>query len=506
MNELQIYNEIKKDRNLEFINPTRDTLKLLRFNPARLTGIKNIASLIEIHKKFNSKILVFCDYDVDGLIGGFILHDYLKKNDYNVDIKVSDRQQGYGFSDKEVQEIIKENYDLCITVDLGINENKNIAFLHSKGVEVIVTDHHNNEGETPNCFYLNPKVNNEYFFKELSGAGVVWKLICEMENKPVYEYLDLVAIANIGDSVPLIDENRVITKVGLQKLNNTPFKPLETMLKYFKLKGRVTSSDIMFQINPSINAVNRLKHSDIPIQILQGKNVKENVKEMIKLNKQRKKDTEKAIESLDIDTNNNIIVVKGDFKRGQTGLIASKLMDRYKVPVVAVSSDLRGSSRSMKGLKITDLLKRNKQLFHNLGGHDYASGFTLKEGKFEELRTFLYTKTRGLKYKVKKADMVLENLDYVNEKLVDLLENLAPFGVGNSKPLFKLEGIKLNNYNETRNGKHLQFSINNTKGIWFSYNKDIDLNKKINIIFEVEKDYYRGEGIQLIIREVEKYE
>ena len=503
MNEEKIFQYIKKDRGLDFLNPSFTDLYRTQFNPSNIKNMNTVKNEIISHIKFNSKILIFNDYDVDGILGGWILFDYLYHyKNANVNVKISNRKLGYGLSDKEVQEIISNKYDLVITVDCGIAEHRHIKQLQKNDIDVIVTDHHESNNP-PSCDWIDIKVGKRYWERNLSGAGVAYKLISALEGEHMQKYLGALAIANIADFVPLRGENRITTKLGLEKLNKNPYYPLEVLMREFNI-DKINSTDVAFKIAPSINSTNRVDHSRIVFELMTGVDIKKNAKEMRKVNNKRKRKVKQALEGLEVDDDNNIIIAKGNFKSGYTGLLASKLKDRYNKPAIVINQNNRGSARSIYPLNMFKVLDNEKQLFNNVGGHAFAGGFSLKEGKLEQLKSYLYARAEGLKYVLREVDLKLDNLEGINTKLMDRLDILEPFGAGNNKPYFKIKNTKLSDYNTTKTGEHLQLEINGKRGIWFNFNKKIDLRKELEINFEVQRDNYRGEGVQLIVRDIKE--
>lgn len=500
---MDIIETLKQNRDIEILNPSITDLNNVNYNPMNIKNMEEIVDLINVHKEFDSNILVFTDYDVDGIIGGFILYHYLKFAGSNVQILTSNRKYGYGLSEHEISQIIDSDIELVITVDCGITQGDKISMLTDNDIDVIVTDHHE-YGGTPEFPFINPKVGGSYIQRDLSGAGVAFKLVCALEEDIMEEYLDLLAIANISDFVPLLGENRITTKLGINKINSNPFHTLGEMLRELEI-SKVDASTVSYQIAPLINSVNRLKHSHLPIRILEGENIPKLTADMVEINERRKNKVKRAIETLEYDTSHNIIIAQGTFTSGFTGLIASKIQDKHKLPVIALNQSLKGSGRSVKPLHLIDTLRQREELFETLGGHEMAAGFQLKEGRVDKLKEFMYNYTEGIEYETRNPDIVLKDTSSLNLSLLDGLDILRPFGAGNPPPLFKLDNAKLNHYNETRSGEHLQMEVEGEKAIWFNYDKSIDLRDRVDIYFEIQEDTFRGRGIQLIVKEVKTW-
>ena len=490
----QIFEQIKSNRDITNWFPDEF------YDPFLMKNMTEVVDSIESHILFNSKILIFHDYDVDGITGGFILYDYLyTKTDTNT--MLSNREYGYGLSDTEVDEIIEKEYDLVITVDCGISEQDMINKLQENGIEVIVTDHHEGKNDLP-CLFIDPKVGKKYPYKELCGAGVAYKLVCSLEGEQVYNYIDLVAFATVADVVPLVDENRYLVHKGLDKLNKKPFPPLKALIDTVGVKD-ITSSDIGYQIAPIINSANRMNYDPTPMKLLKGDNPLANAYSMKDKNEQRKKLVKSAMETIEVDNDKNVIVHKGDFGRGLTGIIASRVQNKYEKPVFMVNSENYGSVRSLKPLNAVDSLNKVSRFLHSHGGHSMAAGFNLKDGCFDIFKSHLEDIAEGLEYKTREVDVVLYDLSVLTIGLWTKLQKLEPYGNGNPKPYFKVQGVVLDDYSATRSGEHLKLEVDGVEGIWFYFDREINLQKPLDIYFELGYNDYSN-NIQMIVQKVEE--
>ena len=489
--EQEIFEQVKQNRSIK-INPELS-------NPNQLENIEQFYVNLKDHKDFDSEVLIFGDYDVDGIFGSFMLYDYLVEQGYNAQVINSNRKYGYSISDNEIDDILEYEFDLVIMIDCGISSHKEIQRLKENGVDVMVIDHHLQDNP-PGVIWINPKIDNSYPFGQLCGAGVVYQII-NYQTKPADKYLQLACIATIADLTPLQGDNRWIVKKGLESLNTLDYKPLSVLADVMDV-DKWNVGNIAFKIAPAFNAVNRLEFNTLPLELLMGKNLKENAEKLVEYNERRKDIVKNALEEVEVSDEQNIIIYKGNFVKGVTGLIASEIKKEYNKPAIAINQNNYGSGRSISPLHITNALKGREKLFESVGGHKQACGFSLKEGKIEELKDYLYEKTEGIEYKEREVDYTFNSTEYINEKLYNKLQILSPFGIGNPRPYFKISNQYLDNFRTTKTGEHLLITLNGIDGIFFNYDKDINYRKKLDIWFNIGYNDFRN-GIQIKVKKVE---
>lgn len=453
-------------------------------------------------KEVGEKIMVYGDYDVDGTTAVSIVYSFLKDtHKKNVDFYIPDRyKEGYGISYIGIDHAVENGYKLLISLDCGIKAVEKVEYAKKKGLDVIICDHHRPGDTIPDAdAVLDPKQDDcNYPFKELSGAGVGFKLIQALSTRlgiPVeksYEYLDLVAISIAADVVPMVDENRILSYYGLKHLNKTPRMGVKLLLKsagvdkrlglggeqYFK--KRITVTDLVFLLGPRINAAGRIDSAIDSVRLL----ISNNIEYATKLGKQindlnitrRELDTnitKEALQILQNDSNINnkkaTVVFNENWHKGVVGIVASRLIDNYYRPTIVLTSTdgmLSGSARSVKNFDIYDAIDSTSHLLENFGGHKYAAGLALKPENLDEfIREFQEYADKNIT-----DDMLVPEIDIdaelyisdINYNFFKILKQFAPFGPGNMSPVFKTENV-IDTGNAKlvgqKDNKHLKFSV-----------------------------------------------
>ena len=365
------------------------------------------------------KVIIYGDYDVDGITSISVLKKFLEDRGLNVNYYIPNRlNEGYGLNKEAINKIANEGYKLIITVDCGISGIDEISYANEIGIETIITDHHEPLEELPKAIAIvNPKRNDSiYPFRGLAGVGVVFKLIqaisikLGLEEKEFLKYLDLVCIGTISDIVPLMDENRVITKLGLKLVEVTKNVGLRELLKSCKYK-KIDSNAISFGIAPRINACGRMGHAEEALKlfltnnIVEATNITENLENYnIERQNKEKKIFEEVIEKINEEKKEQkTIVVGGDnWHHGVIGIVASKIVDKYYKPTVLVCFDKdegKGSGRSVFGFDLHDALCKSSKYLEKYGGHEMAVGLSLKRNNFQNFKEKFEEIARKLQYR-----------------------------------------------------------------------------------------------------------
>lgn len=428
----------------------------------------------------NEKILIFGDYDADGVSSTSVLYLTLKELEANVDFYIPNRfTEGYGPNNKAFEWAREQGYSLIITVDTGISAASQVDFANELGMDVIITDHHEAPEILPNALaIIHPKLSPNYPFKELAGVGVVFKFASALLGREPEEYLELVSIGTVADLVPLVDENRLIVKKGVRQLKQTNRVGLQALLEISGVSlDSINEETIGFAIGPRINAVGRLGDAKPAVDLVletDKKNAKLIAEQIDALNKERQdivtKMTEEAIElvnNLDDSCSNKVLIVaKEGWNAGVVGIVASKLVDRFYKPVIVLGIDrekgiAKGSARSILGFSLFENLTKCKDILPHFGGHTLAAGMTLAIDDLEQLRLRLNSF----------ADEIMTDEDFIPLKDVDLecsageisipfineLNMLAPFGMHNPKPVIKINEIDIASLRQIGNeGSHLK--------------------------------------------------
>ena len=472
------------------------------------------------------KILIYGDYDVDGVTSAVLLYKVLKLLGNEPDIYLPDREkEGYSLNIEAVKSFIEKKINLIITCDCGTSDIKEVEKANQAGIDVIITDHHCEPEVLPEAYtIINPQLKREkYPFKNLAGAGVVFKLICallkqsNLPNKEAFEkwLLDLVALGTINDSMPLLKENRTLCKYGLLVLNKTKNYGLKVLIEKSGLSlGNLDTQNIYYQIGPRINAAGRMDHANEALKLLltEGEEVNNLVLKINALNEKRQRLVENIFTEIKAELGSErpmkkiLIVLKEKCPVGILGLIANKLVDAFARPAIVLTKTSKGEIKASGRSTSFDLfanLSRLSHYFSGFGGHKAAAGFTLKNNKdFEKFKKEIEIKAEqeieeeefNLKIKIE-AKVKLSDINW------DLQEESAkfePYGQGNEKPVFLLSNLNLKNIEIVgKNSQHRRITIDEGKKlIYFNSNekmRDFKIGDKIDVIFELGVNRWNGE-------------
>ncbi len=451
-------------------------------DPMNLHGMAAACEKIKAAIKDNKNILVFGDYDCDGISAASIMLLHLKSLGAKVDAFIPSRfDDGYGLSKDTIDELCRLGKpDLLITVDLGITAVTEVEILKERGIDVIVTDHHEPINILPDCIVIDAKIAGQsYGFDGLCGAGVALKLVEALSGRQAtYNYLDICAIATIGDIVPLISENRVIAKLGLQKINEG--KCLESIKYMMQMLGlsNLTSEDVSYRLVPRLNASGRMDNGKKVLDFLiatdnlpelYGELEKDNVKRLQEISDGNAKINE---ELMSINLNDSpALLVCGDFHQGVLGILASRVCHDYNRPAIIFTKTqegtLKGSGRSLDSINIHSIISELSSLCLRFGGHKMAIGVELLEENFAEFKQKFLEKLAGLTtveyYQVEqKFDIEISEQD-INPNFVSQLSLLEPFGCCNERPIFGLvTGALVCEQMKGKNYKH--YKLHTTSG------------------------------------------
>ncbi|MBQ7797803.1 MAG: single-stranded-DNA-specific exonuclease RecJ [Clostridia bacterium] len=445
---------IKSEHGLrEYLNPS-----LKQFNNPYL--FENMALVIEKIKQHitnNSKILIYGDYDVDGITATATMYDYLSKIGANVSTFLPNRYiDGYGLNLETINKVLeRETPDLIITVDCGITAVEEVKYLQSKGIDIIVTDHHESDGNMPDCLIINPKVSTTYPFKYLCGAGVALKVVQALGGMDaIMPYLATTAIATISDIVEMIDENRAIVSIGLTRMDTLP-KGLLKLLNECGMGRNPKANEIAFKLAPKINASGRMGDADLSLQLyLETKPAEINkiCKTILNYNTQRQQlcnkiynDVKDYLNTLDIYSMKAIVCKSNDWEAGLLGIVCAKLSEEYHRPTCLFSDTdgvLTGSCRSVNGVNVHTLMCSMSDILEKFGGHTMAAGLTLKVEHYDEFCEKFndyvdknLIKDEFLPTKIYDFEI---SLDEANIEFIESVERMEPCGHENLRPVFKL--------------------------------------------------------------------
>jgi single-stranded-DNA-specific exonuclease len=509
-----------------FFRPTIESLH----NPFLMHGME-VATKRVIHALTeNQQICIYGDYDVDGTCSTALLYMFLKELGANVDFYIPRRlNEGYGLSKDGIDTIkILNNAKLLITVDCGITAVDETEYANKLGMDVIICDHHQPKDELPNALaVLDPlKPQCQYPFDYLSGAGVAFKLAQGIAEKigrremPL-KYLDLVAFAGAADIVPLVDENRILVKEGLESVNNNPRPGIQALIESSSLqKGNLNSGQVVFTIAPRINAVGRLGDAKRAVELLITDSIDE-ARTLAKVleteNYERRKidvDTfENALQlvenSIDFENELAIVLHQEEWHPGVIGIVASRLVEKYYRPTImltTIDGIAKGSARSITNFNIYEALKKCDDMLIHFGGHQAAAGLAVELDKLKEFKDKF---NKIVKESIKEEDLLPEvvidakiKLSEITPKFLRILDQFAPFGPENMRPVFLTEEVEVSNTPRLVGNNHLiacfkqngNDKIFDTIGFNMREYLDLLLNKKIkvDIVYTIDKTVRDG--------------
>jgi len=460
----------------KFLKPSVHDL----FSPDLFSDMPKAVSLIKKAKENKEKVMVFGDYDVDGITSTVLIKDTLEKMGLEVLHHIPHRiNEGYGLNGKIVNFAIKNQVKLVVTCDCGIANHKEVGLLRQANMDVIITDHHEpqNSNLPAASAIINPKVkHSSYPYRELAGVGVAYKFSQAVSDSLLVDDLDLVALGTIADSVPLSGENRIIAKAGLLRLAQTKRLGLRAIIENAGIENKkINATYVSFIIAPRLNAAGRMDSAELALKLLMSKSVSEAqglAKELDSLNRQRQKVEGKILEEAEALINAQvnfkdhkvIVIAKEDWHQGVLGIVASKLADRFYRPAIVISLNeelCKGSARSIENFHLFEALMGCKELLNSFGGHAHAAGLLITKDNIDEFRKSinrLASDRLTLEDLLPGKDIDLEiSFADLNENLVRELELLEPFGMGNPEPLFYTRSLRLKGEAQLLNRGTLKF-------------------------------------------------
>ena len=444
----------------QFLHPKLSDLG----DPFSMLGMEQAVDRILVALRENEKIMVYGDYDVDGITATSLLYLILNKLGAQVAYYIPNRLvEGYGLSVDGIEEAVSQKASLILSVDTGVTAVEEVKYARSKGIECILTDHHE-PGETlPDPIALvNPKQKEcDYACPDLAGVGVAYKLAqalyrrLQQDEGELEEHLDLVALGTSADIVPLIDENRILTKFGIKQIARTTKPGLKSLAFVSGLMGKeIGTGQVVFILAPRINAVGRLGDAASAIKLLTTKDERaaaEIARTLDKENQRRKNIDEKTLNEaleqirlhVDLDNDKAIILSSEGWHQGVIGIVASRLVEKYHLPTIMIAIDgdeAKGSARSIPGFHLYNALKECEELLLRFGGHKYAAGLTIHPDNIETFRKRMKdVSSRLLTHDDLIAKLYIDaelELTQVTGEFLDTLETFAPFGPQNMRPVF----------------------------------------------------------------------
>ena len=444
----------------QFLSPNLEDLG----DPFSLKSMEEAIERIMTALRENEKIMVYGDYDVDGITATSLLYLVLNKLGAQVAYYLPNRLvEGYGLSKQGIDEAERQDATLIISVDTGVTAVDEVEYARQKGIDCIITDHHEQGEQLPKPVALiNPKRNDcDYECRELSGVGVAFKLAqalyrrLQQDETELEEHLDLVALGTAADIVPLVGENRILTKFGISQIARTTKPGLKSLAFVSGLMGKkIGTGQVVFILAPRINAIGRLGDAASAIKLLTTKDERvasEIARTLDKENQRRKNIDEKTLnealeqirQTVDLENDKAIILSSQGWHQGVIGIVASRLVEKYHLPTIMIAVDGgegKGSARSIPGFHLCNALKECEDLLLRYGGHKYAAGLTIDPTKIDVFRE----KMKEVSHNLLTSDDLIAKLNIdaevelsqINNDLLDALETFAPFGPQNMRPVF----------------------------------------------------------------------
>ncbi|MEE1199718.1 MAG: single-stranded-DNA-specific exonuclease RecJ [Christensenellales bacterium] len=505
-----------------FLHPTADQLR----DPMALSGMEAATERIRRAISDGERVCVYGDYDVDGVSASALLADYLRGTGLSVEVYLPSRHtEGYGLNETAVR-MLARRCGLMVTVDCGVTSTELVALAKSLGMDCIVTDHHR-PGETlPDCPVVNPLL-NDYPFPFLCGAGVAFKLVQALGGvAAALEYVDIAALATVADVVPLTDENRVIVRLGLDRINRAPRPGLQALIDVAGMsEKKITAGNIAFQLGPRLNAGGRIGAAGRAHELLltadrgRAAALAAELEEDNRLRRQLEQeilaDAEAQLKDFNFVAHRALVLWGEGWNPGVIGLAASRLVEKYHYPTILLSADgeiLTGSCRSIPGVDIHAALTAVQRYLIRYGGHKQAAGLTMEKACLEDFRMQL---DRYLGEQVSPVCYIPDveydmsvSFDVLTEGFVAALEALQPTGFGNPAPVMRTVAAVIAQRRVGVDGAHLQMTLSQNSvhhsGIFFRGGALEDtLEGQVDVLYTPKLNTYQGRtSVQLEMKAV----
>lgn len=525
----------------EFFRPDLQGLH----NPFLMTDMDKAVNRLLQAVKNNEKILIYGDYDVDGISAVAMVYKFLHNWHKNIGYYIPDRySEGYGISIKGIDYAADNGYRLVIALDCGIKAIEKMKHAKSKNIDFIICDHHNTGEQLPEaCAVLDPKRHDcNYPYKELSGCGVGFKLLQAYSSKTnidesyIMRYIDFVAVSIASDIVPITGENRVLTYYGLEKLNTDPHIGFKAIVKVAGLAlGKIDVNEVVFKIGPRINAAGRIDSGQMAVDLLVNNNLQEAISIAYRIdedNTTRKEiDRETTIEAINLinlsETMTNkrsTVLFNPHWHKGIVGIVASRLVEQFYRPAIILTRSngmISGSARSVPNFNIYEAIAECSDLLETYGGHMYAAGLSLKE---ENLQQFIEQFEKVVESIILPSQTIQKiicdaqiSISQITPKLWGQLKALRPFGPGNMAPVFISRNVLAAGQCVGKDGAHMRLMINDAESpqkqfpaIAFNLSQHwhtIANRQSLDICYTIDENEYRGKfSLQLRIKDIKKHQ
>ncbi len=472
-----------------FLNPKMSDLK----DPFTMAGMERGIDRVTRALMDNERMMIYGDYDVDGITATALLYMVLNKLGGQVSFYLPNRLvEGYGLSTEGIDEAKAAGVSLIITVDTGITAVEEVAYAKSLGIEVVITDHHEPGMTIPDTYaIINPKQDACDYGGELSGVGVAFKFAqalyrrLNQDERELEEHLDLVALGTSADIVPLVGENRILTKFGIKQIARTNKPGLKSLTFVSGLMGKdISTGQVVFILAPRINALGRLGNASEAIRLLSTRDERmasEIARKLDAENRRRKEIDEKTLREaldqihdvVDLEADKAIVLGAEGWHQGVIGIVASRLVERYHLPTVMIAlqdSEGKGSARSIPGFHLCEALKECEDLLIKYGGHKYAAGLSIRAENIVEFRerfkevSSRYLSDEDITPKLN-IDQEIE-LDEINDEFMKWIEMFAPFGPQNLRPVFLTRNCEVMGQPYTVGHNHLKMRVRKGRSVF----------------------------------------
>ncbi|TVQ66348.1 MAG: single-stranded-DNA-specific exonuclease RecJ [Balneolaceae bacterium] len=511
------------------------------YDPFLMKDMEKAATRLSSAIRNREKVVIYGDYDVDGTTAVSILHLFLQSFGLDVEYYIPHRfKEGYGINHDGIHFAMDRKADLIVSVDCGITAVDEAAYVKEQGIDLIICDHHTVGDQLPDAVaVLDPKRPDcNYPFEGLSGAGVGFKLVqattqkLGLPNTITDSYLDLVAISIASDIVPIVDENRILMRRGLEQINSQPRTGIKALLKLINSRaGSVSTTQIVFSIGPRINAAGRMGDATTAVELLISDDetkAARYAKQLEEINL-RRRDTDsetmtQAVEMLEQEHNlkeiSAMVLHHPEWHLGVIGIVASRLVDAHYRPAIMLSTvegKIKGSARSIKGFNIYDALKECEDLLEQYGGHEFAAGLTMVKENLEEFRTRMNSiACRMLAENDFQPELEIAadlELNLIDMKFWKLLTQFEPFGPGNPRPVFVSRNVCIEGVPAIVGNGHLKMRIRQNGSAVFDaigfnmhgYEPNLRncKHEKVDVAYVLEENFWNGKRtIQMRLKDI----
>lgn len=533
---LQLRNVFSYEDAKTFFRPSLQHLH----DPFLMKGMETAVQRINEAISRNEKVLIFGDYDVDGTTAVSVVYSFFKKHIQNIAYYIPDRyREGYGISFQSIDFAAENNFGLVIALDCGIKAVDKIKYANEKGIDFIICDHHLPGQELPQALAILDQKQEDcgYPYKELSGAGIGFKLIqgfSILNGLPVevcYKYLDLVATSIAADIVPITGENRVLAFYGLEKINSDPSPGIRALLNINQQKNAVNISTLVFALGPRINAAGRIEHGSKAVELLTCEDhaQAEILASAINDTNMQRRDldmgtTLEALEQLDRDSltpsKRTTVLFNEHWHKGVIGIVASRLIEKYYRPtIILTESDgkITGSARSVREYDVYSAIEKCSDLLEQFGGHKFAAGLSLRKENIEAFKSrfeSVVSSTITEDQLIPKIEVDAEvEFHEITDKLLRILKQFAPHGPENMTPLFCSRGVFDTGWGQVFGNNHLKLELYQRsnpnirfQAIAFDKGDYVNFFQKktpMDIVFKIQENEFKGgTSIQLVIEDL----